>query len=783
MKTLDYFTGVSWDWNKPPRRLLFNLFLSTLLLLLLNQTSQAQSYNRLERLGHSSLPGNKIQVVLELASPLNAAPPHFSTDNPARIVLDFPNTSLNTTERNVNISAGAVQQVRAVETEDRVRVVINLLRMSPFDIQQVGNKIFVAIDGTAMGGSSTAAGDRNDPVSMVTQQAAAAHRPTMPPPATQTVAAYIPPAELAPVFEASTAAEPLAEPLPTGPAITQVDFRRNDDGAGWIIVEVTNPNQIVSINRGRRDRDIEVVFQNAVLPSHLDRRLDVTDFATPVNSVDAYPQGKDARMLVTMREGVRYDYFANQTGRQYIIKINERPVEPEEESRGLRSKDPVYTGRNVNFNFQDIQIRSALNLLLSPEVSGEVFNVVITDNVNQGDKLSLRLQNVPWDQALDIILEAKSLAKRKFGQNVIIIDTKRSLDARDKEELQAQKEIKELEPIRTQYIQINYAKAEDLANLLYSGGTADQAQRFVSDRGSVSFDERTNTLIVQDTESYLTDIRQLIEAIDTPSRQVLIESRVVIAEDTFAKELGVKFGHSLNQDLGHGHGIVMGGKLEGDTVYSEGTAFTSGGNTFSGDYLNSNSQENFIVRLPVGDPAGALGLAIGKVGSYLLQLELAASQTDGTAEVLATPKVITANQHKASIIQGQRIPYRTVSDQGAQTQFENAVLQLEVTPQITPDDRIIMDLLVTSDEMGQQILTTGERAINKREIATQVLVDNGETVVLGGVYQQNRNNSVTRVPFFSDLPLVGNLFKRTQKETSRRELLIFVTPKIIRERS
>jgi type IV pilus assembly protein PilQ len=778
MKTLDYFTSVSCDWNKPLTRLLFNLFLSTLLLLLLNHTSQAQSNNRLERLGHSSLPGNKIQVVLELAVPLSATPPHFSTDNPARIVVDFPNTRLNAMERTVNVSAGAVQQVRAVETEDRVRVVINLLRMSPFDIQQVGNKIFVSIDGTT-GSVVSAASDRNDPINMVTQQAAAAHRPAMaPPPAVQTVA-YVPPAEIAPASDTLT----VAESLPAGPAITQVDFRRNDDGAGWIVVEVTNPNQIVSINRGRRERDIEVVFQDTILPSHLDRRLDVTDFATPVNSVDAYPQGKDARMLVTMREGVRYDYFANQTGRQYIIKINERPVEPEEQSRGLRSRDPVYTGRNVNFNFQDIQIRSALNLLLSPEVSGEVFNVVITDNVNQGDKLSLRLQNVPWDQALDIILEAKGLAKRKFGQNVIIIDTKRNLDAREKEELQAQKDIKELEPIRTQYIQINYAKAEDLAKLLDSGGTTDQAQRFISDKGSVSFDERTNTLIVQDIESFLQDIRQLIEAIDTPARQVLIESRVVIAEDSFARELGVKFGHSLNQDLGSGHGIVMGGKLEGDTTYSGGTAFTSGGNTFSGEYLNANSQENFIVRLPVGDPAGALGLAIGKVGSYLLQLELAASQTDGTAEVLATPKVITANQHKASIIQGQRIPYRTVSDQGAQTQFENAVLQLEVKPQITPDDRIIMDLLVTSDEMGQQILTTGERAINKREIATQVLVDNGETVVLGGVYQQNNNNSVTRVPFFSDLPLVGNLFKRTQRETSRRELLIFVTPKIIRERS
>jgi type IV pilus assembly protein PilQ len=246
----------------------------------------------------------------------------------------------------------------------------------------------------------------------------------------------------------------------------------------------------------------------------------------------------------------------------------------------------------------------------------------------------------------------------------------------------------------------------------------------------------------------------------------------------------VKFGYSLNQDLGGSHGVVIGGKMEGDTVYSGGTGFTTG-NTSPAEsgFTNTEGQENFIVRLPASDPAGALGLAIGKIGSYLLQLELAASQSEGTSEILATPKVITANQRKAVILQGERIPYRTVSNQGTQTEFQDAVLKLEVKPQITPDERIIMELLVTSDEVGQQILTTGERAIFKREVQTEVLVDNGETVVLGGVFQHNRSNNVTRVPFFSELPLVGNLFKSSNKEDRKRELLIFVTPRIVRERS
>ncbi len=753
--------------------------IALLLTLFIANEGYAQGFsNRLERIGHSSLPGNKIQVTLEFANTLGTIPPSFSTDNPARVVLDFPGVSLGLMDRSVTVGVGAVQQVRAVETNNRVRVVLNLLRMAPFNIDTVGNKVFISVD--SISGLPVSQSSGRDPLSTVTQQSASSADAAYYPSATANRTAYNP------TPSTSNAPIPLggSTAMPAGPAIAAIDFRRNDDGAGWVVVELTDPDIVVNMNRGRRDRDVELVFQNTALPDSLDRRLDVTDFATPVNAIDTFMQGANTKMLVTMREGVQFEHFSNRTGREYIIKINEKVLDESQDSgRGLRRKDPVYTGRNVNFNFQDIQVRSALNLLLSPEVSGETFNVVVTDDVNQGDKLSLRLQNVPWDQALDIILEAKGLAKRQFGDNVIIIDTQKNIDAREKEELQAQKEIKELEPVRTQYIQINYAKAEDIATLLQSNVSgSDRAQRFISENGSLSVDERTNTLIIQETASKLEEIRELVEAIDTPARQVLIESRVVIAEDNFAKELGVKFGYSLNQDLVDDNGIIIGGKMQGDTVYSNGTSFTTS-NTTAYDNENSNGEENFIVSLPTADPSAALGLALGKVGSYLLQLELSASQTEGTTEILATPKVITANQRQAVILQGERIPYRTVSNGGTQTEFQDAVLKLDVTPQITPDDRIIMDLVVSSDEMGNAVLSTGEPSISKREVQTQVLVDNGETVVLGGVYQQSRLNEVQRVPFFSELPLVGNLFKSTSNDTRKRELLIFVTPKIIRESS
>ena len=633
--------------------------------------------------------------------------------------------------------------------------------MVPYKINLSGNRVFISIEGVA--GASSQPVSR-DPINNITYQQSSD-------------SAQLPSDRFQPVQARQTVVA-----TPQNPTLMDVDFRRNDDG-GWIVFDMSDPETIVSLNRGSQRSSIEVLFRDLALPRALDRRLDVSDFATPVSSVDTFRQGNDVKAVISIREEMLFEFFSNRSGGQYIVKVNER-VEIEEEER-LSSPEAVYTGQRVNFNFQDIQVRAALNLLLSPEVSGEVFNVVISDAITPSDRMTLKLQNVPWDQALDIILESEGLGKRQPADNIMIIDTQKNLDDREKEELAAQQEIKQLEPLRTIYIQINYSKASDLATLLQRN-TGERQRSFLSDRGSVSIDERTNTLILLDTDTKLEEIRALIEALDTPVRQVLIEARVVIATDDFTRDLGVRFGYSLNQDLGDGHGAVFGGRLAGNTQFSGDTAFSSNNSTpqFPGGAGDGGtaSGENFLVSLPIASPTAAAGLAIGKIGSYLLQLELAASQTEGTSEVLSTPRVITANQKQASVLQGREIPYQTVSQSGTQTEFREAVLKLDVTPQITPDDRIIMDLVVTSDDVSD-ILNDGQIVIDRREVSTQVLVDNGETVVLGGVFQRTRNNTMSRVPFLSDIPYVGNLFRSTSAQDSKRELLIFVTPKIVRENS
>jgi type IV pilus assembly protein PilQ len=392
--------------------------------------------------------------------------------------------------------------------------------------------------------------------------------------------------------------------------------------------------------------------------------------------------------------------------------------------------------------------------------------MVASDQVS--GSITLRLKNIPWDQALDIILEARGLGMRKVG-NVVMVDIKKNIDDRKQTELESQKKIKELEPLRTEFITINYAKADDLAKLLKTTGQ----YSFLSERGNVSIDKRTNTLIIQDTIAKIAEIRGLITSLDTPVRQVLIESRIVIANSDFSRDLGVKFGYSANEDLGHGNGVVLGGKTPGDTIFSGGTGF------------NTSSGENYIVSLPAlgssGTPA-SVGLAIGKIGSYLLQLELSAMQNENKGEVVSNPRVITGNQQEAVITQGTEIGFvPQVAGIGAtpQAQFKQATLELKVTPQITPDDRINLDLTVKKDSQLGSLL--GIPSIATRSVKTNVLVDNGETLILGGVYEKNASNTLTRVPFLSDLPLVGNLFKSRSDQEKQSELLIFITPKILKE--
>ena len=720
-----------------------------ILMLSLNIIPVADASNgttQLQKIGFSTLTGSRVQLNFDFSGMVQK-PTSFSTDNPARIVLDFSGVSLGLRDRSKAIGSGAVQSVSAVETGDRVRLVINLVQKVPFTINVINNKVLLMVENV---GTQTATTITPQAFQPTTATSPAYYKKTL---STSSNFCCTPQRPL----EEATASMPIT---PQVPSIQNIDFRRTEGGAGHVEVILSDPSIVV--NMKEEGNDIVVEFLGAHLPSKLDRRLDVIDFSTPVTFIDISPQDDNIKMVITAKG--TYEHLAYQSENKYVIEVKE--VIPVEEEEGkIKIEDKKYEGQKISFDFQNIDIRAAL-LLLTDVVPGLNLNIITSPEVK--GSVALRLKNVPWDQALDIILEANGLGKKQVG-NVLMIDLKRNISEEEQRELAAQQKITQLEPLRTEFIQINYAKASGIEKLLKQTGE----HSFLSSRGSVSIDERTNHLIIQDTASRIADIRKLITSLDTPIRQVLIESKIVIAEDSFRKSLGVKFGYSANQDLGGGYGAVFGGRATGDTTFSGPTAFGDG-------------TESFIVRLPETMGSGtvaSVGLAIGKIGSYLLQLELSALQEEGRGEIISSPRLITGNQQTATILQGQQIPYTPAAGVGAtaDVQFVDAVMKLEVTPQITPDDRIIMDLTVNKDEPG--VASGGQLPINKREIKTQVLVDNGETVVLGGVYEQRTNQSVTRVPFLSDLPFIGNLFKRRSNDDSRTELLIFVTPKIIKETS
>jgi type IV pilus assembly protein PilQ len=450
-----------------------------------------------------------------------------------------------------------------------------------------------------------------------------------------------------------------------------------------------------------------------------------------------------------------YDHLAYQSDNEFIVEVRILSVEEQE----AKKEQVGFTGERLSLNFQDIEVRAVLQLIA--DFTG--LNMVASDTV--GGNVTLRLKNVPWDQALDIILKAKGLGMRQID-NVIMVAPNAEIAAREKLELEANKQVEELAPLRTEFMQINYAKADELAFLIQAEGNS-----LLTERGSVTIDARTNTLIVQDVVKSLQDVRDLIDKLDIPVRQVLIESRIVNADETFAKDLGVRFGYSKTILPVDGHHLkTIGGGNTGTTTFAETTSF------------HQDGVENLIVDLPVAvSGAGALSLAVGKLGSWLVQLELSALIAEGRGENIASPKVITTNQREAIIESGVEIPYTEASSSGATTvSFKKAVLSLKVTPQITPDNKILLDLQVNQDTQGAAV-AGGIPTINTKSVGTQVMVDNGETVVLGGIYGTENNTVTDRIPFFGDLPYLGFLFKRTSTSTSKQELLIFVTPKILGE--
>lgn len=682
----------------------------------------------LDDVSYSALPGERARIILTMSAPLAADPLSFTIDNPARLAIDLPGTTLNLADRSQRIGIGMADSLNAVEAAGRTRVVINLARSVSYDMVVEGSNVILTL-GADMGRAAPAAGD--------------------------TVLA---------VDSDSSG----------GARLENIDFRRGENGEGRVIVDLSDP--AIPVDMGFRGGRIVVNFIDAQLPAELNRRLDVIDFATPVKEIDTAASDNNVTMTIsTVTDS--YDHLAYQTEDKYIIEF--KPLAKEEEA-STRDKFN-FTGERLSLNFQDIEVRAVLQLI----ADFTDLNMVTSDSV--GGNVTLRLKNVPWDQALDIILKSRGLAMRQAG-NVIMVAPAEEIAARERLELEAERQVQQLAPLRTEFVKVNYANATDLIQLIQA-----EENKLLSERGNVAIDERTNTLIVQDVASSLSSIRALIEELDVPVRQVLIESRIVNADERFAKDVGVRFGYSKNTKQGvtsdkitrqaigsKGNPLaVIGGGLPGNTNFTQSTGFAAGAGATGGATAGA---EALIVDLPakaVG--ASALSFAVGKVGSYLLQLQLSALIAEGRGEEIASPRVITANKNEAMIESGLEIPFQQATSSGATSvEFKEAVLSLKVTPQITPDDRIIMDLEVSQDSINP-LRILGVPAINTRSVTTQVLVDNGETVVLGGVYNARDTKSVDKTPFFGDLPYLGFLFKRTDVDSSKSELLIFITPKIIKE--
>jgi type IV pilus assembly protein PilQ len=708
--------------------------LAALPLLWWSGAATAQQGLQLTDLDVSTLPGNRVVLVLTTSGPA-PEPLAFSIENPARISLDLPGTTLGMAERRRDVKRGVLDTVSLAEAGGRTRVVLNLDLLVPYETAVDGDRITVTLGGPAA-------------------------------PAAQGRASAFQPSGIAPV-----AAMP--------GEITGIDFRRGADGAGRVLVNLSDPSVGIDI-REELGRTV-VEFRGASLPDNLMRRLDVLDFATPVETIDAVRFPSGARLIIAASGN--FEQLAYQADNQFAIEFR-AVAQQDPRDFGVFDERKEYTGEALTLNFQDIEVRAVLQLLA--DISG--LNVVVSDTVS--GSVTLRLDSVPWDQALDIILTTKGLDMRQVG-NVVLVAPAAEIAARERQELESKKEIQELAPLRLEFLQVNYAKASDLAALLTqtagrSGGTGAGTRGMLSDRGNVSIDERTNTLLINDTAERIADVRRLVAALDIPVRQVLIESRIVVANDDFSRDLGVRMGATYIDQRGSDGLLTITGSGQGaNTIINSGVDnLNNTGSFFPVTLPGLNDRYN--VNLPIAEPAGRIGLAI--LGSdYLVDLELSAAQAEGRGEIVSSPRVITANQKQALIEQGVEIPFQEAAASGATaTQFKKAVLSLTVTPQITPDDRIIMDLEVTQDTVGQFVPSaTGGLvpSIDTRRIITQVLVNDGETVVLGGIYETERRDAEDKVPLLGDIPGLGRLFKRTNTTSNKRELLIFVTPKILREGS
>ena len=664
---------------------------------------------KLESIDVATLAGQQVQLKLHMNGPAPQPLP-FTIDKPARIAFDLPGIQLALPSRRIDVKSGGVDTVLAAEANGRTRLVVNVDSLLPYTARVDGNDIVVTLG--------------NQPGD-----------------------------ELSKPVQAQSRAGAGSAPAAGERGIRTIDFRRGADGTGRIIVQLTDPRTPVNVRQ--EGNQVVVDFVGTLMPKNLMRRYDVMDFATPVQTVDAIRVEGSSRLVINAQGD--FEQLAYQSDSQYTIEIK-----PSLKHANADEKKE-YTGERLTLNFQDIDVRSVLQLLA--DTSGQ--NIVVSDSVS--GSLTLRLQNVPWDQALDIVLRTKGLDKRR-QDNVIIIGPTEELANREKAELAARKDVQELSPVRAEFMQVNYAKVADLAKLIRSTGAKDS---MLSTRGSLSIDDRTNTLIVQDTADRLSDIRRLVQTLDVPVKQVLIEARIVVVSDTFERDLGAKLGFTnLNS-------------ASGSTFSVSGSATASDSTVTSG--LTSAAQTNrYQVNLPASTVNGSIGISLLS-GSHLIDLELSAAEDEGRSQTISSPRIITANQKQAVILQGTEIPYQESASSGATTtQFKNAVLSLKVTPLITPDSRVILDLDVSDDTVGSQVTSaTGGSvpSIDTRQIQTQVLVNDGQTVVLGGILTTTKTKSANKVPYLADVPVLGNLFKSTVNINNKTELLIFITPKILHEGS
>ncbi|MBC3907594.1 MULTISPECIES: type IV pilus secretin PilQ [Undibacterium] len=667
--------------------------------------------------------GANIIVKITLKQPLQKVPVGFSIANPSRIALDFADVSNNTGKTAFEMNMGDLRAINLVEATGRSRVIFNLNKSLNYATAIDGNSLIVTID--ASGGTATAVNSQGLPVTV--QPAVVGKR-----------------------------------------MLRDIDFRRGSAGEGRIVIDL--PLDQVAVDIRQQGQKIIVDFLKVGLPETLRRRLDVADFGSPVQIVTTTPFGENVRMVIEPT-GL-WEHSAYQSDTQFVVEVKPIKEDPNKLTQGTQG----YRGERLSFNFQNIEVRAILQIIA--EISG--LNVIASDTVN--GTITLRLKDVPWDHALDIIMQSKGLDMRKNG-SVIWIAPKEELLTKEKLELEQKAQIAELEPVKTESFQLNYQKAESFKKVFGDEGGANN--RLLSKRGSAVIEPRTNQLFVTDIASKLEEVRKLIAKTDIASRQVLIEARIVEADDKFSKSLGAKLGFLDMRGLRGGDvGYQLAGNQRvGLTGNYLGLGEQQGTAKITDSSYAPNSQ---FVNLPA---SGANGLNPGSLAVSLfssaanrfLNLELSALEADGKGKIVSSPRVVTADQLKASIEQGTELPYQVATSSGATSIFfRKASLRLEVTPQITPDGNVILDVDVHKDSVGQE--TRAGFAIDTKEVKTIVLVENGGTVVLGGIFQQTERDSVTKVPFFGDLPLFGNLFKSTGRTNEKTELLIFITPKIIAEK-